>query len=109
MIERLGGDTDLARQLVTLFLAEYPHLIEGLRASLSAGGASDVSRAAHAVKGCLANFIETGPHETAFEIERLGREGRLGPAAALMPRLERELAAILPCMQAFEADGSCAS
>jgi HPt (histidine-containing phosphotransfer) domain-containing protein len=109
MIERLGGDAELARQLVTLFLAEYPHLIEGLRTSLAAGRATEVSRAAHAVKGCLANFIESGPHETAFEIERLGREGRLHPAPALLARLEREVAAIVPCMQAFEADGSCGS
>jgi HPt (histidine-containing phosphotransfer) domain-containing protein len=109
MLERLGGDVDLGRQLVTLFLSEYPRLVENLRASLASGRPQDVRRAAHAVKGSIANFIETGPHETAFEIERLGQEERLEPAMALVPRLERELAAIVPCMRTFERGGSCGS
>jgi HPt (histidine-containing phosphotransfer) domain-containing protein len=109
MIERLGGDVELARQLVTLFLSEYPRLVESLRNSLASGRAHDVRRAAHALKGSIANFTETGPHETAFAIERLGQEGRLEPATALVSRLEREMAAIVPYMREFERDGSCAS
>jgi len=107
MIERLAGDDELARQLVALFLTEYPKLLATLRASIESGRGDDVRRAAHAAKGCLANFVETGPHATAFEIERLGAEGRVDGAAPLLARLEREIAAIVTDMRKFEAGASC--
>ena len=109
MIERLDGDHELARQLVGLFLTEYPKLLATLRASIESGRGDDVRRAAHATKGCLANFVETGPHDTAYEIERLGAEGRVDGAAPLVSRLEREIAAIVIDMRKFEAGASCGS
>jgi HPt (histidine-containing phosphotransfer) domain-containing protein len=109
MIERLDGDDELARQLVGLFLTEYPKLLATLRASVESGRADDVRRAAHAAKGCLANFVETGPHATAYEIERLGAEDRVDGAAPLVARLEREIAAIVIDMRKFEAGASCGS
>jgi HPt (histidine-containing phosphotransfer) domain-containing protein len=95
--------------LVTLFLAEYPKLLSALRDSLASGNADDVRRAAHAAKGCIANFVEGGPQATAFEIEQLGAEGRLADAAPLLARLEREVAAVVLNMQEFEQGAPCAS
>jgi two-component system, sensor histidine kinase and response regulator len=109
MIERLGGDESLARQLVTLFLAEYPKLLGSLRASVASGNADDVRRAAHAAKGCIANFVEGGPQATAFEIEQLGGRGRLENVAPLVERLECELAVIVVRMKDFEQAAPCAS
>ncbi len=108
-IDRLGGDESLARQLVTLFLAEYPKLLSALRDSLASGNADDVRRAAHAAKGCIANFVAGGPQATAFEIEQLGAEGRLADAAPLLARLEHEVAAVVLNMQEFEQGAPCAS
>jgi HPt (histidine-containing phosphotransfer) domain-containing protein len=109
LIDRLGGDEPLARQLVALFLAEYPRLLRRLRDSVTSGRADDVRRAAHAAKGCLANFVEGGPERTAFQIEQLGAEGRLEPVAPLLIRLEHEVEALVDRMHQFEAEKPCAS
>lgn len=109
MIDRLGGDEELARQLVALFLTECPRLLARLRDSLASGQADDVRRAAHAARGCIANFVEGGPQLTAFEIERLGMEGHLDLAAPVIVRLEQELAAMVAVMRDFEAGGRARS
>lgn len=109
MLERLAGDDELARQLVALFLIEYPKLLTTLRATIESAQGDDVRRAAHATKGCLANFVESGPHATAYEIERLAAEGRVDATPPLLARLEREIAAIVIDMRKFEAGASCGS
>jgi HPt (histidine-containing phosphotransfer) domain-containing protein len=109
MTERLGGDEALARQLVVLFLGEYEKLLANLRRSVAAGSADEVRRAAHATKGCIANFIDGGPQETAYRIEQLGASGELAMAPALVAQLEREVATLVEQMQAFERETSCAS
>ena len=109
MTERLGGDEALARQLVVLFLGEYEKLLANLRRSVAAGSADEVRRAAHAAKGCIANFIDGGPQETAYRIEQLGASAELAMAPALVAQLEREVATLVEQMQAFERETSCAS
>jgi HPt (histidine-containing phosphotransfer) domain-containing protein len=114
MVERLGGDEDLARDLVILFLGEYPNLMNNLRASVRSGNADAVRRAAHAAKGCIANFIDGGPQTTAYRIEQLGAEGRLSEVAPLLVDLEQQVAALVRDMAAFkrgasERGASCAS
>ena len=109
LIERLGGDEALARQLVVLFLAESARLLQTLRRSCDSGSADDVRRAAHAVKGCIANFIEGGPHATASDIERLAAEGSVGEARPLVGALEREVAGLVALMKPFAQNESCAS
>jgi two-component system, sensor histidine kinase and response regulator len=109
MLERLAGDDELARQLVALFLVEYPKLLATLHATIESAQGDAVRRAAHATKGCLANFVESGPHATAYEIERLAAEGRVDATPPLLARLEREIAAIVIDMRKFEAGASCES
>jgi HPt (histidine-containing phosphotransfer) domain-containing protein len=109
MIERLGGDDALARQLVILFLGEYERLLTNLRDALSTGDADQVRRAAHAAKGCIANFIEGGAQATAHQIEQLGAAGQLDEVPALTAQLETEVAVLVTQMRAFERETSCAS
>lgn len=109
MIERLGGDEQLARQLVSLFLEEYPRLIAQLKASIVSGQADAVRRAAHAAKGCIANFVEGGPQATAHSIEQFAAGGRVADAASLVARLEAEITGLVKPMTQFERESSCAS
>jgi HPt (histidine-containing phosphotransfer) domain-containing protein len=109
MTERLGGDEALARQLVVLFFGEYEKLLTNLRDSLAAGNADQVRRAAHAAKGCIANFVDGGPQATAARIEQLGSAGELGEVTTLIGQLEREVAVLVAQMRAFVGETSCAS
>jgi HPt (histidine-containing phosphotransfer) domain-containing protein len=109
MVERLGGDDELARQLVSLFLTEYPRMMTAMRESIAGGVADTVRRAAHAFKGSVSNFIDDGPVTTALEIEILGKEGRLAEVPALFARLEAEVEQMVAGMREFDRAGSCES
>ena len=60
-----------------------------------------ICRAAHVFKGSVSNFATAGPTATAFELETVGREGRVADAPAVLARLEREVASLLDQLRAF--------
>ncbi len=102
MLERLGGDDELARQLVELFIAECPRMMAVVRDSVASGDPDQVRRAAHAFKGSVGNFTDDAPMTTAFELEHIGREGRIDGATALLARLEAEVEAFVAALHRFE-------
>ena len=102
MIARLGGDEDLARQLVTLFIGECPRMLAQVRESVAGGSADLIRRSAHAFKGSVSNFTTEVPTVTAFELECLGRDDRAADAPAVLARLEREVASLLEQLRAFD-------
>lgn len=101
MIARLGGDADLASQLVELFIAECPAMMAQVRQSVEQGTPDLVRRAAHAFKGSVANFLPDGPTVTAFALEQIGRDGRLDDAPAVLATLDRQVDALLVQLRAF--------
>jgi HPt (histidine-containing phosphotransfer) domain-containing protein len=102
MLDRLGGDEELARQLVELFVAECPRMMEVVRQGVASGDADQLRRAAHAFKGSVGNFTEDAPMTTAAELERIGGTGELGTAARLLAQLEAEVAAFVVSLRQFE-------
>jgi HPt (histidine-containing phosphotransfer) domain-containing protein len=103
MITRLGGDEELARQLVTLFLDECPRMMAQVRESVERGTPDLIRRAAHAFKGSVSNFATGGPAETAFALETIGREERMADAPAVLALLERQVNALTAQLRAFDA------
>jgi HPt (histidine-containing phosphotransfer) domain-containing protein len=103
MIARLGGDEELAQQLVTLFIGECPRMMTHVRESVADGTPDLVRRAAHAFKGSVSNFMSEGPTVTAFALESIGREGRIADAPATLARLEREVDVLMTQLRAYEA------
>ena len=102
MLERLGGDEELARQLVELFVSECPRMMAVVRDSVASKDADQIRRAAHAFKGSVGNFTEDAPMTTAFELEQMGREGQIDGAPALLARLEHEVDDFLVALNRFE-------
>ena len=108
LTERLGGDEHLVRELVDIFLSEYPKLLQAVRTSVAAGDGPALRRSAHALRGSIANFIDDGPTVTALALERAGEEARLSDAAGLYAQLEREVEGLAAAMRTFH-EGSCES
>jgi HPt (histidine-containing phosphotransfer) domain-containing protein len=105
MIARLGGDEELARQLVTLFLDECPRMIAEVRDSVAQGTPDLVRRAAHAFKGSVSNFLPDGPTATAFALEQIGRDERMADAPDVLARLEREVETLTAQLRVFDSQG----
>ena len=101
---RLGGNGQLARELVDIFLVEYPNLLQSVRLSVERSDGEAISRSAHALKGSVANFIDAGPTATAQALERAATESRLGDTPTLVEQLERELHELAAAMRRHAGD-----
>ena len=97
-LERLGGDEELLQEVAKLFLEEYPGLMAEIREGIEIQDANRVERAAHSLKGSVANFASEAAWEAAFALEKMGREKQLNDAqsayahlAVVMNSIEPEL------------------
>ncbi|MFB3854450.1 MAG: response regulator [Vicinamibacterales bacterium] len=93
-LARAGGDMALLQELAELFAEVRPKLMADVRQAVASLDAAGLERAAHALKGSVANFGARRAVEAALELEAAGREGRLDEARGACDRLERELEAL---------------
>ena len=87
--DRLMGNEDLIREVVSIFLDDTPRRIKTLREQMTKGDAVGVGQQAHAIKGAAASIGGEALREIAFEMEKAGREKDLEKLVAMMPELEK--------------------
>ncbi|HEV2492558.1 MAG TPA: response regulator [Terriglobia bacterium] len=102
LLEGVGGNEQLLREFVQLFLADSPKWLSSIRWAVARRNAKALAEAAHALKGSAGSFSLKGPYEAASKLERMGRKGGLSGAKDVlraleqgMTRLRRELRALL--------------
>ena len=88
LLERFSGDQKLVRTLVKAFHGDCPGMISRIRRASTARSAAALADAAHAFKGAVGNFGDSVGFETAREIEKLARQGKLDGTRELCQRLE---------------------
>ncbi len=84
------GDGKLLGELIDLFTADTPDMVEAMRAAVVDGDPERLQRAAHQWKGSCANLGATVLASLCEEVEGLGRAGFTARAGALLPRMETE-------------------
>jgi HPt (histidine-containing phosphotransfer) domain-containing protein len=97
-LDRLGGDEQLLREIASLFLTEYPVLIEAIRSAVQRGDAHSLERNAHALKGSVSNFEASAAVNAAFRLESIGRSGNLEDADAGLEQLEAVFSDLKPIL-----------
>ncbi len=101
MMDRLGGDKDLARELIGGFLEDIPKQISALRGYLEAGDAPNAVRQAHTVKGASANMGGEALSGVALRDGDGGQDGSLESAAARQSDLEAEFIRLKEAMNGY--------
>jgi HPt (histidine-containing phosphotransfer) domain-containing protein len=91
LLEMVGGDLDVLREIVDLFLEDAPVRRAALREALAAGDLNATYRAAHTLKGSAGNFGVAAITEAAVTVERHAREGDLAAARAASAVLEAHI------------------
>src|SRR5580700_12210479 len=79
-LSRVGGDFELLREVVGLFLDDYPRALEKIRNAVAANDASGVEHNAHSLKGSVSTFGAKDVFEAALALEKLGRSANLSDA-----------------------------
>ncbi len=106
-LERLEGDEGLLAEIAALFLSDYHNLLDDVRSAIARQDPQALHRAAHALKGSVANFCAQQVFESAYRLERMGREGNLDSAGQALADLEHQLQRLEPEL-AFLATGGLA-
>ena len=85
LLERLGGDEELLREVLEAFVADAPRRLEALARGLEEWDAESVRYHAHTLKGAAINLGAEGLAEVAAKLEKLAErrdleegEGALG-------------------------------
>lgn len=83
VIENLGGDEALLKQIAELFVADWPSSRDRILAAVAAADAEALRSAAHSVKGAVSNFAAERAVLAARTLEMAGKSGDLVDAAQL--------------------------
>lgn len=89
VIKRLGGDIELLRDLIGFYLEDYPGLLERIEEALIDEDAGFVQRAAHSMKGLVANFDARTCRDTAAQIELIAKQRQLETVPDLLAQLRK--------------------
>lgn len=90
LLARVMDDRDLAEQVLSTFVGDFPKQFARLQALLAAGEATEFERQAHTLKGASGTAGAPVVSRVAADLERAAKSGRLAEAAQHLPRLGAE-------------------
>lgn len=99
LLDRVGGDCELLREIITIFLDECPALVNEIRSAISRSDNGLLERSAHSLKGSVSNFGAQSATAAAYALEVLGRQHKVASAAGELQKLEAELSFVVPALQ----------
>jgi HPt (histidine-containing phosphotransfer) domain-containing protein len=91
LLERMGGDEALLREIIGLFIEEAPPLLGAARQAVAQSDAAALQRAAHTLKGCVGNFGAQKAYDAARHLEQIGKGGVLTAAPEAFDALAQAL------------------
>jgi PAS domain S-box-containing protein len=91
LVDFLGGDEGLARDIVETFRRESPAMLNDVREAARLGSCPALGDAAHRLRGALLTLTARPAAEAAQNLERLGRGGGPAEVAEALHRFEFEM------------------
>jgi HPt (histidine-containing phosphotransfer) domain-containing protein len=92
--KRVGGDAELAAEVLAAVVSDSLRIKGELDAALAGRDAAVLRRAAHTLKGCLANVAANALVQRCAALEEAARAGELEACDAMMPALEELFAQV---------------
>jgi PAS domain S-box-containing protein len=94
LLKAFDGDWNFLKEVVEVFLDDYPRLLDNLRRSFNEGDCDTFMRSAHSLKGMLKNFRAENAAEVAFNLEKKGKEADLNGVQADIESLAAQIAEV---------------
>lgn len=101
ILDRIGGDESLLKEITGIFLEEYPTLLEQIREAIQRADAKRLEHCAHTLKGSVSNFGAEEATNAAYQLELLARKGRLDQAPEALRALELHFSALGPALESM--------
>jgi len=107
LLERVENDRELLRNLLEIFLQDFPRYTCTLKEAVAKGEVQKVQAVSHTLKGMLSNLAMDRASALAAKLEELGRDGQRTGLEGVFRQLEQEVAGLLPEVEKYmrEAHG----
>jgi signal transduction histidine kinase/DNA-binding response OmpR family regulator len=106
LFDRLGGNWNLLKKLVDIFLAEYPKRLSRLRQAMENKDAVCLGNEVHALKGTVATLSANAAMNAVLGFEETVKSGDFGHAQDVMRRLEEEIGILGEVLLAIVEEGA---
>jgi two-component system sensor histidine kinase/response regulator len=94
LLASVGGNVELLKKLVALFLRRFPNLLTEIRKAAHQGDAAALSRALHTLKGGAGTFLTPSALRLATDLEVKANAGILTGSEPTLEKLEIEMASV---------------
>jgi HPt (histidine-containing phosphotransfer) domain-containing protein len=101
LLARVEDDRELLTELFAMFQEELPGLQDTLHGAIDVGNLPDGAKAAHALKGMLANMSMKKATTMAASIEAAARAGDTSAIKETIAAFDSEIAALSAAVDAF--------
>ena len=101
LLDRVDNDRELLADLLTLFQEDFPRLRDALHTAVDSGNPPQVEKAAHTLKGMLANLSIKWGAELAAGIEAAARAGNVPEIQQAVAAFDREEAGLQAAVSSF--------
>ncbi|MBE9545478.1 MAG: response regulator, partial [Proteobacteria bacterium] len=92
LLKAFDGDWDFLKEVVDVFLSDYPRLLDNLRRAHKDSDSDTLMRAAHSLKGMLKNFQAEPAADVAYKLEKKGKEDNFDGVPQAIENLVGQLA-----------------
>lgn len=101
LLDRVDNDRELLHELFQLFRTEFPRLQIGLEEAFSLKDMQQTAKAAHMLKGMLANLSFEGAAKAVEALEHAAAKEDLPGTESAMVVFNSEVANLLPSLDAY--------
>jgi PAS domain S-box-containing protein len=94
MLDCVGGNQVLLRNVIGVFLRNCPDLVSRIRSAVADRDGSALRIAAHTLRGAASIFLTASAIQSVVRLEQMGRESQLLSAEDELSTLEKEIARV---------------
>ena len=89
--ETSDGDVEFEQELIEMYLEDANEHVQAIGQCISDGDVTQLSRAAHTLKGSSANIGAVKVQEAAYKLETTAHSGDLGAASGILTEIKEAL------------------
>lgn len=103
--ERIGRDPELLGELIAVFEAESPAMLDQMEHSLRDRRPESLQKVSHKFKGSLLQFSAVRAAAIAQQLEEMARSGVLNDGTGVIAELKKEIAEVMAALKSMQSQG----
>ncbi len=90
-LKRMGGDEQLMREMIRIFLEDSPAMIDQLSAAVAAADVATIHRISHSLRGLVSTYDAHDATRSALALEKLAGAGDMGQVQDRLDELRSQM------------------